>query len=229
MGGVSIRRAPSTAMVIHDDTSSAPTPKPAKKPWTRRSPRFVPTLLPASFYQERAKRRDAINSAYRARYRKQRGKIRKQAHQSRERLYADPKRHEAQKARWRDNAKRYAEANRVKKKDQEQLRAKGRRKYQRIKAQELARANPTEVRKLIRVHVPGYLMSAAQMDVINSVMVQILDRKVPFNEIAAWVKKSVTEYNRQFDHFKNVSIDAPIAGTDGLTRADLIDSEAFHF
>jgi len=54
LGGVSIRRAPSTAVVIHDDASSTPTSKPARKPWTRRSPRFVPTVLPASFYQERA-------------------------------------------------------------------------------------------------------------------------------------------------------------------------------
>ncbi|MEN5278898.1 hypothetical protein ABE527_18375 [Brucella sp. TWI432] len=54
LGGVSIRRAPATAITIHDDASPAPTPMRTKKPWTRRSPRFVPTLLPASFYQERA-------------------------------------------------------------------------------------------------------------------------------------------------------------------------------
>ncbi len=109
------------------------------------------------------------------------------------------------------------------------MREKDRRKYQRIKAQDFARANHTEMRKLICVHVPGYLMAAAQMDVINSVMVQILDRKVPFNELAAWVKKSVTEYNRQFDYFKTVSIDAPIAGTDGLTRGDMLSNDTPHF
>jgi hypothetical protein len=43
------------------------------------------------------------------------------------------------------------------------MREKDRRKYQRIKAQDFARANHTEMRKLICVHVPGYLMAAAQM------------------------------------------------------------------
>ncbi|KFH18596.1 hypothetical protein ELZ19_09725 [Brucella abortus] len=111
----------------------------------------------------------------------------------------------------------------------EKRRERDRRKRQRIKTQLLARDNPAEMRKQIRAHVPGYLIASAQMDVINSVMVQILDRKVPFNELAAWVKQAVTAYNRQYDHFKNISIDAPIAGTDGLTRADLLDSETFHF
>jgi len=173
--------------------------------------------------------------------------VEKTREQKRKRYAAlNPKRRKAlQKARWqrekaneermvsvrernaRCRRERGLDKNRVR--DIEQVRAKDRRAYQRKKSQKIARADPSAMRKLIRVHVPGYLMSAAQMDVINSVMVQILDRKVPFNDLAAWVKKAVTEYNRQFDHFKNVSIDAPFAGTDGLTRADLIDSEAFHF
>ncbi|NKW80339.1 hypothetical protein HGG72_08295 [Ochrobactrum pecoris] len=56
-----------------------------------------------------------------------------------------------------------------------------------------------------------------------------LRNRVELNKLNEAVKAAVTAYNRQFDHFKNVSIDAPIAGTDSLTRADMIDSEAFHF
>ncbi|MCM0751547.1 hypothetical protein DEA98_10090 [Brucella pseudogrignonensis] len=102
-------------------------------------------------------------------------------------------------------------------------------RYQRGKTKRLAQNKPGELRKLIQQLLPGYLIPAARMDVINSVMELALANRVRHDRLAEHVKACVTAYNRQFDHFKNVSIDAPIAGTDSLTRADLIDSEAFHF
>jgi len=178
----------------------------------------------ADYYQRNRQRADALNL-------KNKQKNRKRSNETERRSYARLKEDPERYAKYCARKSAY---NRLRSQEKKQVRTdamreKDRRKRQRLKTQRLARENPAELRKLIRVHVPGYLMAAAQMDVINSVMVQILDRKVPFNDLAAWVKKSVTEYNRQFDHFKNVSIDAPIAGTDGLTRADLLDSETFHF
>ncbi len=102
-------------------------------------------------------------------------------------------------------------------------------RYQRGKTKRLAQNKPGELRKLIQQRLPGYLIPAARMDVINSVMELALAKRVRHDRLADCVKACVTAYNRQFDHFKNVSIDAPIAGTDGLTRADLLDSETFHF
>ncbi|MEN5278896.1 hypothetical protein ABE527_18365 [Brucella sp. TWI432] len=178
-----------------------------------------------AYYAANREHKRAMSKAWRERNKK---KVRKYAKRVMERIYADPERHAAHKAADIER-KRKQGVYGIDRTTPEKHNAKQRRYRQRCKTKHLAQTNPAEMRKLIRVHVPGYLMAAAQMDVINSVMVQVLDRKVPFNELAAWVKKSVTEYNRQFDHFKNVSIDAPIAGTEGLTRADLIDSEAFHF
>lgn len=102
-------------------------------------------------------------------------------------------------------------------------------RYQRAKTKRLAQNKPGELRKLIQQRLPGYLIPAARMDVINSVMELALAKRVRHDRLADCVKACVGAYNRQFDHFKNVSIDAPIAGTDGLTRADLLDSETFHF
>lgn len=103
------------------------------------------------------------------------------------------------------------------------------RRYYRNKSLKMAREKPNELRALIRPMVPGYLDPSAKMDVIAAVMETALKNRVEFNKLNEAVKAAVTAYNRQFDRFKNVSIDAPIAGTDGLTRADLLDSETFHF
>lgn len=111
----------------------------------------------------------------------------------------------------------------------EKQREYGKRKYYRAKARKMASEKPAELKALIRPMVPGYLDPSAKMDVIAAVMETALKNRVEFNKLNEAVKAAVTAYNRQFDHFKNVSIDAPIAGTDGLTRADLLDSEAFHF
>lgn len=144
-------------------------------------------------------------------------------------IKADPDAHEKAKARNREKWHRIGKHQPKKPESPESRRIRERSLYWRRKARDKARNDPAAMRAMIRAHVPGYLIGTAQMDVINSVMVQILDLKVPLNELATWVKQAVTTYNRQYDHFKNISIDAPIAGTDGLTRADLLDSETFHF
>lgn len=116
-----------------------------------------------------------------------------------------------------------------KKRDPEYLREKDRRGRQRIKMQKLAQGDPLAARQLISTHLPRYLNASAQHDVINSVLALALERKIQHDEIATWVKKMVAEYNRQFDYFKTVSIDAPIAGTEGLTRGDVLADDTPHF
>ncbi|MDR6431284.1 hypothetical protein [Brucella pseudogrignonensis] len=108
-------------------------------------------------------------------------------------------------------------------------RAAARLRYWRVKTKTMAQEKPNDLKAAIRPLVPGYLQPSAKMDVIAAVVELALQNKVAFNKLKDAVKKCVAAYNRQFDQFKNVSIDAPIAGTDGLTRADLLDSETFHF
>lgn len=102
-------------------------------------------------------------------------------------------------------------------------------RYQRKKTQNLAREKPDVLRAAIQKRLPGYLTPPARMDITSSVMELALAHQVRHDQLAETVKACVTAYNRQFDYFKNVSIDAPIAGTDGLTRADMLDADTFHF
>ncbi|MGB3351120.1 MAG: hypothetical protein WBA85_20315 [Brucella anthropi] len=159
-------------------------------------------------YQE--KHRQALLKSYKANWLK---------------LKSDPERHEAYLAKRRGVPRTVGPTKR----NPESLRERDRRKRQRIKMQNLAQRDPIATRKLICSHVPRYLTAAARNDVINSVLLLALDRKVPNDDLATWVKKAVIEHNRQFDHYKTVSIDAPIAGTDGLTRGDMLSNETPHF
>ncbi len=102
-------------------------------------------------------------------------------------------------------------------------------RYQRRKTRTIARERPEILRLAIQKLLPGYLTPPARMDVVNSVMELALANRVRHDGLADTVRECVTAHNRQYDYFKTISTDAPITGTDGLTRADLIDSETFHF
>lgn len=99
----------------------------------------------------------------------------------------------------------------------------------RNKTRKIARERPAELQALIRMQLPAYLSFTAQMDIVHSVTALSLANQVRFQDLSETVRKAVTEYNRQYDHFKNVSIDAPIAGTDGLTRGDMLSNDTPHF
>ena len=101
--------------------------------------------------------------------------------------------------------------------------------YSRNKAVKLVNTDPATVRKMIAKQLPGYLTAETRNDIINEVIQAILARKVLFEEIQSCAKPFVTAHNRMFDHFKNVSIDAPIAGTEDFKLIDTIASDAFHF
>lgn len=147
---------------------------------------------------------------------------------TRERIKADPARMEHRRQLRRNSDLR--NGGRTKSlRTPEQQREYNKRRYNRAKARKMAQEKPDELRVLIRPMVPGYLVPSARADVVAAVFELALQNKVRFDQLSEAVKQCVTAYNRQFDHFKNVSIDAPIAGTDGLTRADLLDSETFHF
>lgn len=195
----------------------------------------------AKLRREHAEKRNAQN---RARYHRNVEKARER----KRKWYAalDPKRRKAmQKARWQveksdqdymakvreRNARRRRELglDKHRVRDIEKVREKDRRAYQRKKTQQFAKMKPDDLTVLIKRHLPGYLLAPARADIINSFMELALARKVQFNKLPETVKQCVAAYNRQFDYFKTVSIDAPIAGTEGLTRADLLDSEVMHF
>ncbi len=112
---------------------------------------------------------------------------------------------------------------------EEQTRRWREQRNQRAKTRSLAREKPDVLRAVIQKVLPGYLPPPAKLDVINSVMELALAHLVRHDQITRIVKETVSSYNRQYDYFKYVSIDAPIAGTDGLTRGDLLSSDMPHF
>ncbi|WP_273794346.1 hypothetical protein [Brucella intermedia] len=145
----------------------------------------------------------------------------------RENINADPERRAHRAAVRKAWEERTGYTRPVPSKEQEQRRQALR--YQRRKTRSLARERPEILRLAIQKLLPGYLIPSARMDVVNSVMELALANRVRHDGLADTVRECVTAHNRQYDYFKTVSIDAPITGTDGLTRADLIDSETFHF
>lgn len=176
----------------------------------------------AAYYQANKERMDAYSAAYQRKFKK---KARAASRRSYAKLKEDPEwlaaynKQRSENRRKRGYKREYTEA----------LRERDRRRRQRIKTQMLAQTKPDELSAMIKQHVPLYLDAPSRMDVINAVTVQALARNVPFNDLAAWVRKAVTEHNRQFDYFKTISIDTPIAGTDDLRLIDRIEADAFHF
>lgn len=167
---------------------------------------------------------DRINERRRTYSKKNPKKLRQYKRTFMAKVYADPERHAEYKRKNAEKRRRLGlDKNRVY--DPVKQREKDRRKRQRIKTQLMAQRDPMALRKLIRERIPKYLTAPSQMDIISAVMTLALDRKIPFDDLAVWIKKCVSEHNRQFDYFKTVSIDAPVAGTEDLKLIDLIAAE----
>jgi hypothetical protein len=78
--------------------------------------------------------------------------------------------------------------------------------------------------------VPTGLPDFIRNDVCQDLMVAVLEGTIKFSELKSASKLYLTEYRKMFpDKFGPLSIDAPIAGTDGLTIADTLTNETPHF
>ncbi|WP_043063039.1 hypothetical protein [Brucella anthropi] len=133
--------------------------------------------------------------------------------------------------RWRENNR---EANRERiaawrALNRDKIRAAERRHYYRSKSKRIAQTDPTGMQRLIVSKLPSHVLLGIRNEVAAELMMEMLTGKVDYREIEIAAKRALTSYNRQYDYFKNVSIDAPIAGTDGLTRGDMLSNETPHF
>ena len=133
--------------------------------------------------------------------------------------------------RWREN-NRDAERERIaawRALNRDKIKAADRRQYYRSKSKRIAQTDPMGMQRLVVSKLPSHLPSAIGNEVAAELMMEILAGKVDFREIEAAAKRMLKSYNRQYDYFKTVSIDAPIAGTDGLTRGDMLADDTPHF
>lgn len=173
-------------------------------------------------YQQayRARRPEVHREAYRKYMEKNKKKIAKQ----RPWVERDARRVEKkQEYRQKTMERHLAYKREWSRKNREKVREQERRHYHRAKAANMARTKPDELRALLRRQLPGYLDAQSRADIINEVIAAILDHKVFYGELSTCVKPFVTAHNRMYDHFKTLSLDAPIPGMDGMTYMDRLE------
>ncbi|WP_273794606.1 hypothetical protein [Brucella intermedia] len=202
---------------------------------------YLRTLELEDALAEIAKLREEYN-AYNRDYRKRRGEEGRAKHAANMRAWRkkNPKASRSIARRWRENhpeavreeRRKYKETRKKKGRTPQELEAHkehNRRWYSRSKAVKYVTEKPEEARRIIAQQLPGYLTADAKRDITNEAITAILSRNVLFEEIGSCAKPFVTAYNRMFDQFKNISIDAPIKGTEDLRLIDLVPADAFHF
>lgn len=84
--------------------------------------------------------------------------------------------------------------------------------------------SPDEILKRVYACLPAGAPRFIRDDVAGEMLLAVLEGKLLVENIARSVGEFTKKYNRQFDTFKTISLDAPIAGTD-LRRIDLLIAE----
>ncbi|QKD03496.1 hypothetical protein EB235_20005 [Mesorhizobium loti R88b] len=87
------------------------------------------------------------------------------------------------------------------------------------------RHDPDTVYRVVSRAVSSALPRFMRDDVIASMLLAVLEGKLLLDHVGARMKDYVTGYNREYDTFKTLSLDAPMGGTD-LRRIDLLEAPA---
>lgn len=74
-----------------------------------------------------------------------------------------------------------------------------------------------------RAILPGYLKGADREDVASAALVLLMERQVKTPKEA--VELARKSHGRMFNRWRDLSVDAPIPGTDGLTHLDRLSGE----
>lgn len=94
-----------------------------------------------------------------------------------------------------------------------------------VKSINAIRHNPEDVYRVVSRAVSSALPRFMRDDVINSMLLAVLEGKLLLEHVATRMKEYVSGYNREYDTFKTLSLDAPMGGTD-LRRIDLLEAPA---
>ncbi len=101
---------------------------------------------------------------------------------------------------------------------------RSRRRSARQRSQRQITLSPDAVFRLIDKAVPKVLPRFVRDDIISAMCLAVLDGQLFVENVGKEASKFVRAYNREYDQFKTVSLDAPLAGYDGLTLLDrLVD------
>lgn len=128
---------------------------------------------------------------------------------------------EANRDKARARELRYYARNKVR------LLAKWQAEYRQRKSKKAIRVNPDEVYRHVMKAVPRALPKFMRDDIVSNMLLAILEGDILIKNIDKEVKKFLTSYNREYDTFKTKSLDAPIAGTDGMTMLDTLTYDQY--
>ncbi len=99
------------------------------------------------------------------------------------------------------------------------------REYQRRRtARKQMQRSPERIYRDIIALLPRGLPTHMRDDVVGSVCLQVLEGRVRHDRMADAVRDALKQHNRMFDHFKTISLDAPVAGSDDMTLLDKLAS-----
>lgn len=87
------------------------------------------------------------------------------------------------------------------------------------------RHDPDTVYRVVSRAVSAALPRFMRDDVINSILLAVLEGELLLENIGARMKDYLGRYNREYDCFKTLSLDAPMGGTD-LRRINLLEAPA---
>lgn len=110
----------------------------------------------------------------------------------------------------------------------ERLRQNWRNYRDRVRSINIVRHDPDTVYRMIAQAVSAALPRHMRDDVISSMLLAVLEGKLMLEQVSRRVREFVSEYNRQYDHYKHVSLDGMIPGTT-VRRIDTLADDTFHF
>jgi hypothetical protein len=92
-----------------------------------------------------------------------------------------------------------------------------------VKSINTIRHDPDTVYRVVSRAVSSALPRFMRDDVISSMLLAVLEGELLLENVGTRIKDYLGRYNREYDGFKTLSLDAPMGGTD-LKRIDLLEA-----
>ncbi len=97
---------------------------------------------------------------------------------------------------------------------------KHRRRWAKERSKRAITLSPDKVFEMINKAVSRALPKFVRDDVVGSMSLAVMEGALFVENIDKEAGKFLRAYNREFDQFKTVSLDAPVPGADGVTYLD---------
>lgn len=98
--------------------------------------------------------------------------------------------------------------------------ARARAKWAKASSQRAISRSPDAVMEMIDKAVSNALPRFIRDEVVSAMCLAVLEGQLMVEDVSKEAKLFLRAYNREYDTFKTVSLDAPLAGTEGLTLLD---------